>query len=84
MTLELAGPVNLGNPEEVKVLELAELVRTLVGSRSEIIFQDRRVDDPEARCPDVRLARAALGWEPTVQLRDGLERTIRWARAAWG
>jgi len=72
----LTGPINLGNPNEVTVLELAELVRTLTGSRSEILFTPRPVDDPEMRCPDITLAEAELGWEPTVPLAEGLTRTI--------
>ena len=73
---DLTGPVNLGNPNEVTVLELAELVRTLTGSRSEISFTERPVDDPEVRCPDIGLARAELSWEPEVSLSEGLTRTI--------
>jgi len=76
-------PVNLGNPEEVSVLELAEAVRDAAGSRSEIVFTERPVDDPEVRCPDIGRARDHLGWEPRVPLRDGLKRTVAWAREAW-
>jgi dTDP-glucose 4,6-dehydratase len=81
---DVLGPVNLGNPEEVKVLELAELIGSLVGSSSEIEFVERPVDDPEVRCPDIGLARSRLEWEPRVLLAEGLERTIAWAREAWG
>jgi len=73
---DLSGPVNLGNPNEVTILELAKLVRTLTGSRSEITFTPRPVDDPELRCPDISLAKAGLGWEPLVPLPEGLARTI--------
>jgi dTDP-glucose 4,6-dehydratase len=76
-------PVNLGNPEEVSVLELAETVRETAASRSEITFTARPVDDPEVRCPDISRARDRLGWEPRVPLRDGLKRTVAWAREAW-
>jgi dTDP-glucose 4,6-dehydratase len=76
-------PVNLGNPEEVSVLELAEAVRDAAGSRSEIVFTERPVDDPEVRCPDIGRARDHLGWKPRVPLRDGLKRTVSWAREAW-
>jgi len=76
-------PVNLGNPEEVSVLELAETVRETAGSRSEIVFTERPVDDPEVRCPDIGRARDHLGWGPRVPLRDGLKRTVAWAREAW-
>ncbi|MGH2652928.1 MAG: UDP-glucuronic acid decarboxylase family protein [Actinomycetota bacterium] len=78
-----ARPTNLGNPEEVKILEVAELVRDLAGSSSDIVFVDRPEDDPEVRCPDIARARTELGWEPQVPLRAGLERTIAWARQAW-
>jgi dTDP-glucose 4,6-dehydratase len=77
------GPVNIGNPEEVKVLELARLIASLAGSTSEPIFVERPVDDPEVRCPDISLARDRLGWEPKVALGEGLQRTIEWAREAW-
>jgi dTDP-glucose 4,6-dehydratase len=72
----ITGPVNLGNPNEVTVRELAETIRDLTGSSSEIRLTARPVDDPERRCPDITLARTALGWEPRVDLRDGLARTI--------
>ena len=78
------GPVNLGNPEEVTVRELAERIRDEVGSSSELAFVDRPEDDPERRCPDISLARAELGWEPKVPLDEGLARTVGWAREAWG
>jgi dTDP-glucose 4,6-dehydratase len=81
---EEAGPVNLGNPEEVKILELAHLICSLAGSSSEVVFVERPEDDPEVRCPDITLARKALGWEPKVSLRDGLSLTIDWARGVWG
>jgi dTDP-glucose 4,6-dehydratase len=81
---DLLGPVNLGNPEESKILEVAELVRSMTGSASEIAFEERPVDDPEVRCPDIGLARTRLGWGPVVPLAEGLERTIAWARESWG
>jgi dTDP-glucose 4,6-dehydratase len=77
------GPLNIGNPEEVKVLELAHLVTTLVGSSSELVFLPRPEDDPEMRCPDITQARRLLAWGPQFSLREGLERTIEWARATW-
>jgi dTDP-glucose 4,6-dehydratase len=80
---DLLGPVNLGNPEESKILEVAELVRSMTGSASEIAFEERPVDDPEVRCPDIGLARTRLGWGPVVPLAEGLERTIAWARESW-
>ena len=84
MAWDGTGPVNLGNPEEVTVRELAERIRDEVGSSSELAFVDRPEDDPERRCPDISLARAELGWEPKVPLDEGLARTVAWAREAWG
>lgn len=75
---EAAGPVNLGNPEEMTILDLAELIITLSGSSSSITFVDRPQDDPTVRQPDIALARSALGWKPVVDIRDGLIRTIEW------
>jgi nucleoside-diphosphate-sugar epimerase len=80
---EHTGPLNLGNPEEVTVLELAELVRELSDSRSEVVFVERPEDDPTRRRPDITLARSVLGWEPTVPLREGLARTLEWATPRW-
>jgi dTDP-glucose 4,6-dehydratase len=77
------GPMNIGNPHEVSVLELAKLVLTLAESDSEIVFEERPVDDPEVRCPDISLAKDRLGWEPQVPLEEGLRRTIAWARGVW-
>ena len=79
----VGSPVNLGNPEEVKVLDLARTVVSLVGSGSEIVFMDRPIDDPEVRCPDISRARSELGWTPAVPLAEGLQRTIDWAEQAW-
>jgi dTDP-glucose 4,6-dehydratase len=78
---DLAGPVNLGNPHEVSVLHLAETIRRLVGSASEITFVERPVDDPSIRQPDISLASHELGWEPKVEFEEGLSRTIAWFRA---
>ena len=75
-----AGPVNIGNPHEVSMLELATLVRDLVGSKSEITFVERPTDDPTVRQPDISLAREVLGWEPQVPLMEGLEHTVGWFR----
>jgi dTDP-glucose 4,6-dehydratase len=71
----LTGPVNLGNPDEYTILELARTVVGLLASRSEIVHLPLPVDDPTRRRPDITLARTALGWEPTTGLRDGLART---------
>jgi dTDP-glucose 4,6-dehydratase len=81
---DYTGPLNLGNDQEVTMLELAELIRSLAGSGSEIVFEERPVDDPELRRPDLTLTRATLGWEPLVPFEDGLARTIGWAKNAWG
>jgi dTDP-glucose 4,6-dehydratase len=72
---DLTGPVNIGNPDEYTVLELAQTVVELLGSASEIVHLPLPVDDPTRRRPDITLARSALGWEPTTGLRDGLART---------
>jgi len=80
---DLPGPVNLGNPEEVTVLELAERVRVAVGADVPIEFARRPEDDPQVRCPDISLARLELGWEPKVPLETGLERMVAWASEAW-
>jgi UDP-glucuronate decarboxylase len=76
----LPGPLNLGNPEEVTVLRLAELVLELTGSPSRIEFRPLPIDDPTRRCPDITLAREALGWEPKTPLEDGLARTMQYFR----
>jgi UDP-glucuronate decarboxylase len=73
---EVTGPINLGNPAEFTMLELAELVIELTGSRSKIIYLPLPADDPRQRQPDIGLAMRELGWKPKVQLRDGLARTI--------
>ncbi|MDJ0780944.1 MAG: SDR family oxidoreductase [Desulfosarcinaceae bacterium] len=73
---DFPGPVNLGNPGEFTILELAETVIRLTGSKSEIVFKPLPQDDPLQRQPDIRLAREKLGWEPTIGLEEGLTRTI--------
>ncbi len=75
------GPINLGNPTEMTVRELAGLILELTGSKSDLVFQDMPVDDPRVRQPDISLAHHHLGWHPVVDLRDGLARTISWQRA---
>ncbi|MGH3614016.1 MAG: UDP-glucuronate decarboxylase [Pseudonocardia sp.] len=77
---DLAGPVNVGNPHELSILELANLVRDMTGSTSDITFIDRPTDDPTVRQPDITIARTELGWEPDVAVVDGLKRTIEWFR----
>ena len=73
---EFIGPVNLGNPGEFTILELAEKVIHLTGSRSRIIFQPLPQDDPLQRKPDISLAAEKLAWVPAVNLEEGLKRTI--------
>jgi dTDP-glucose 4,6-dehydratase len=69
-------PVNIGNPDEFTLLELAQTVLEVTGSRSEIVYEALPTDDPQVRQPDIALARELLGWEPAVKLREGLEHTI--------
>jgi len=71
-------PLNLGNPHEMSVLEIAWLVLELSGSESELVHEDLPEDDPRRRCPDITRAREVLGWEPRTTLREGLEKTIGW------
>jgi dTDP-glucose 4,6-dehydratase len=72
---DYVGPMNIGNPDEFTMLELAEVVKEVVDSSSEIVFEPLPVDDPAQRRPDITLAREVLGWEPKITLRDGLART---------
>jgi UDP-glucuronate decarboxylase len=72
----LTGPVNIGNPSEFTIRQLAEEVIAMTGSKSRIVARPLPSDDPRQRQPDITLARRELGWEPTVKLRDGLEKTI--------
>jgi UDP-glucuronate decarboxylase len=73
---DFIGPVNLGNPEEFTMLELAEAVIQATGARSKIIHKPLPEDDPRQRKPDIGLAERELGWRPKVQLEEGLRRTI--------
>jgi UDP-glucuronate decarboxylase len=75
------GPVNLGNPDEFTIRELAELVIAQLGSPSRLVHQPLPADDPTRRRPDIRLAEQQLGWRPRVPLREGLARTIAWFRS---
>lgn len=72
------GPINLGNPNEFTIRELAETVVELTGAKSTLTFGDLPADDPKQRQPDITLAKSRLGWEPTVQLREGLTKTIQY------
>jgi dTDP-glucose 4,6-dehydratase len=78
---DITTPVNIGNPQEMTILEFAETIRAAVGSSSPIVFKPLPVDDPQTRRPDITLARTRLGWEPKVALREGLESTIEYFRA---
>jgi dTDP-glucose 4,6-dehydratase len=75
---EVLEPVNIGNPDEFTMLELADLVREVTASRSELVFEPLPVDDPARRRPDISRAKSLLGWEPQIDLRAGLERTRDW------
>eukprot|EP00063_Salmo_salar_P045231 XP_014020066.1 PREDICTED: UDP-glucuronic acid decarboxylase 1-like isoform X1 [Salmo salar] len=78
MNSNISSPVNLGNPEEHTILEFAELIRSLVVSRSQIQFLPEGQDDPQRRRPDIRKAKMMLGWEPVVPLEEGLNKTIQY------
>jgi UDP-glucuronate decarboxylase len=75
------GPVNLGNPDEFTILELATLVLEMTGSKSKLIHKPLPADDPTRRRPDIGLAKKHLNWEPKVALREGLANTIAWFRS---
>lgn len=73
---DFPGPLNLGNPEEFTIADLAQLIIDLTGAKSKIEYKPLPSDDPTQRCPDIRLAKEALGWEPRIPLKDGLQKTI--------
>lgn len=75
---EATGPINLGNPGEFTMLELASLVLELTGCKSELILKPLPADDPSQRQPDITLAKSTLGWEPSIPLAEGLKKTIDW------
>jgi len=81
---DYVGPVNVGNPEEYTVLELAKIIVELTDSVSEVVYRDLPADDPKQRCPDISKAKSLFGWEPNVDLRDGLTTTLQWFRAEFG
>ena len=72
----ITGPVNLGNPNEISILDLARLIIDLTGSESRIVFKPLPQDDPRRRCPDITLAREKLGWKPKIDLMTGLKKTV--------
>ena len=77
----ITGPINIGNPSEFTMLELAEAVIKLTGSKSKLIFLPLPTDDPRQRQPDITLAQQELSWEPAVSLEDGLKETIRYFKS---
>jgi UDP-glucuronate decarboxylase len=81
MESELTGPVNLGNPAEVTIRQLAEQIREMVGSTAPLVNEPLPIDDPTRRCPDITRARESLGWTPSVPLEEGLARTIEHFRS---
>ncbi len=80
-TENFTGPVNIGNPREFKILELAEMVIKMTGSKSKVVFKPLPQDDPTQRQPDISLAKEKLNWEPTVSLEEGLKKTIDYFKA---
>jgi UDP-glucuronate decarboxylase len=81
---DVTGPINIGNPHETTIRELAELIVELTGSASPLVYRPLPQDDPMQRCPDITLARELLGWEPTIELKTGLMRTIEYFDATLG
>ena len=77
---DFTGPINLGNPGEFTMLQLAEAVLSLTGSRSKLTYKPLPADDPRQRSPDITLAKARLDWQPRVPLEDGLKETIGYFR----
>ena len=73
---DVTGPINLGNPGEFTIKQLAELVIKMTGAKSELVYEDLPEDDPLQRCPDISLAKEKLDWQPTIELEQGLEKTI--------
>jgi dTDP-glucose 4,6-dehydratase len=80
LLVDYPNPVNLGNPEEVTMLELAELVQDVTGNHPGVKYLPRPVDDPTVRRPDTSVAARLLGWKPQIALREGLEKTLPWFR----
>jgi dTDP-glucose 4,6-dehydratase len=84
MNAAVTDPVNIGNPHEMTLLELAKRILRLTGSHSEIVFQPLPEDDPKVRQPDITRARTVLGWEPRVDTDEGLRLTLEWFRGKLG
>ncbi|MDW7731319.1 MAG: UDP-glucuronic acid decarboxylase family protein [Methanolobus sp.] len=81
MMSDYHNPVNIGNPQELSILEFAETIIDVVGSDSKVVFRDLPQDDPKVRQPDITKAKELLGWEPKVKLREGLEKTVEYFRS---
>lgn len=81
MNSSVSEPVNLGNPEEISILEIAKCIRSLTGSHSPIVHRELPSDDPKVRRPDITRAREMLGWSQEIDLKEGLEETIKWFRS---
>lgn len=75
---EVTGPINIGNPGERTMLEIAQIILRLTGSKSKLVFRPLPQDDPKRRCPDITLAKEQIGWQPTVGLEEGLEKTVEY------
>ncbi len=73
-------PVNIGNPEEMSILEFASIIKRITGTRSEMIFKELPVDDPKVRQPDIQKASTVLAWEPKVPIEEGLQKTFEWMK----
>ena len=73
---DITGPINIGNPEEFSIRELAEIILEMTGAKSKLIFQALPSDDPRQRRPDISKAKAVLAWQPKIELREGLKKTI--------
>jgi dTDP-glucose 4,6-dehydratase len=84
MDSDVNEPVNIGNPHEMSIEEMARLIIRMTGSKSQIVFQPLPVDDPQVRQPDITKARTLLGWEPKVTLEEGLTSTIEYFRTKMG
>ena len=78
MKSDINEPVNLGNPDEKTILELAEKIKKITKANSKIIFKELPLDDPKVRCPDISKAKKEIGWEPKVNLEEGLKKTVDW------
>jgi nucleoside-diphosphate-sugar epimerase len=78
MLSEENEPVNIGNPEEMTVMDMAQLIVELTGSKSRIVYKPLPEDDPKVRQPDITKAKSVLGWEPRVPVKEGLVRTVEW------